>query len=68
MGLLRRLFVGTQRFHVHAEWDAFAGAGWQDRIMQVAATDDFHAKQGRSTGRLVLKSGDRTLAVYLKRH
>ena len=68
MGLLRRLFVGTQQFHVHADWNAFAGAGWQDRIMQVAATDDFHAKQGRSTGRLVLKSGDRNLAVYLKRH
>ena len=27
---------------------------WADRIMDVAVTDRFHAKQGRSTGRWVL--------------
>jgi heptose I phosphotransferase len=36
--------------------------------MDVQLTDDFHAKQGRSTGRWVLESGDRALSVYLKRH
>jgi heptose I phosphotransferase len=36
--------------------------------MQVQVTNDFHAKQGRSTGRWVLRNGERQLAVYLKRH
>jgi hypothetical protein len=36
--------------------------------MAAAVTDDFHAKQGRSTGRLVLANGAGRLAVYLKRH
>jgi heptose I phosphotransferase len=36
--------------------------------MDVAVTDRFHAKQGRSTGRLILHHEDRLLTVYLKRH
>jgi hypothetical protein len=64
----RRLVHGTQRLFARADWETFAGAGWQERIMHLAATDDFHAKQGRSTCRLVLHHADRELAVYLKRH
>jgi heptose I phosphotransferase len=37
-------------------------------IMAVTSNDHFHAKQGRSTARLVLLRADRPLAVYLKRH
>jgi heptose I phosphotransferase len=36
--------------------------------MTLAVTDDFAAKQGRSTGRVVLQHSDEQLAVYLKRH
>ena len=36
--------------------------------MTVATTDRFHAKQGRSTGRLVMQADGRRLSVYLKRH
>jgi heptose I phosphotransferase len=36
--------------------------------MAVRLTDRFHAKQGRSTGRWVLRSNTGDLAVYLKRH
>ena len=36
--------------------------------MDTAVTNDFHAKQGRSTGRWVLQSNGQNLTVYLKRH
>lgn len=72
--LWRRLAEGFRRLRQRADWSAFAGADWPDRIMGVAVTDRFHAKQGRSTGRWVLDlpggTGEpaRRLAVYLKRH
>jgi heptose I phosphotransferase len=66
--LLRRL-RGCRRIYQRPDWAAFAGEDWAERIMQLGVTDDFHAKQGRSTGRLVLEAPDgRRLAVYLKRH
>jgi Lipopolysaccharide kinase (Kdo/WaaP) family len=67
-GLWRRLFQGVQRLHYRSDWAQLAGADWPERIMQVAVTDRFHAKQGRSTGRWVLQSQQRHLSVYLKRH
>jgi heptose I phosphotransferase len=63
-----RLLHGTERLYARADWEAYAGAGWAQRIMDVAATDDFHAKQGRSTCRVVLERASGRLAVYLKRH
>ncbi len=36
--------------------------------MALTVTDRHHAKQGRSTGRLILHAGGQRLAVYLKRH
>jgi heptose I phosphotransferase len=36
--------------------------------MQVAVTDRFHAKQGRTIARWALHAGGRQLVVYLKRH
>jgi len=44
------------------------GPDWAERIMEVAVTDRFHAKQGRSTGRLIVEVGKKRLGVYLKRH
>ena len=39
-----------------------------DNVMTLDSPDRFHAKQGRSTARVVLKRADKPLAVYLKRH
>ena len=64
----QRLKHGTKRVRQRSDWPEFAGGDWPERIMEVAVTDHFHAKQGRSTGRWVLQVGDRRLAVYLKRH
>lgn len=36
--------------------------------MSLESRDRFHAKQGRSTARVVLEKGNRPLVVYLKRH
>jgi heptose I phosphotransferase len=63
-----RLARGVRRLQQRADWHRFAGPAWPDRIMSVTVTDQFHAKQGRSTGRLVLRHGKERLAVYLKRH
>jgi heptose I phosphotransferase len=63
-----RLFRGVHRLKERADWGSFAGANWSEQIMQVAITDRFHAKQGRSTGRWILENPRGRLAVYLKRH
>jgi heptose I phosphotransferase len=39
-----------------------------DNVMTLDSPDRFHAKQGRSTARVVLHGADKPLAVYLKRH
>jgi heptose I phosphotransferase len=64
----RRLARGARRVRQRPDWPRFAGPDWAERIMAVAVTDRFHAKQGRSTGRWVLHAGGESLAVYLKRH
>jgi hypothetical protein len=66
--LWRRFWCGDRRLHARADWPEFAGADWPDSIMQTDVTDDFHAKQGRSTGRWLLQARGQQLAVYLKRH
>ena len=70
-GLWQRLFRGTRRLRQRPDWGRLAGGDWADRLMDVAVTDRFHAKQGRSTGRWVLREpgpGEPGLTVYLKRH
>ena len=59
---------GVRHFQERADWARFAGADWAERILDVPVTDDFHAKQGRSTGRWVLEASGQRLSVYLKRH
>jgi heptose I phosphotransferase len=66
--LWQRLTRGVRRLKQRPDWEQFAGRGWADRILAVAVTDRFHAKQGRSTGRWVRQAGGQRLAVYLKRH
>jgi heptose I phosphotransferase len=68
------LLRGIRRLRQRSDWAAFAGADWPDRIMDAAVSDRFNAKQGRSTGRLILHApaeagrNARRLVVYLKRH
>jgi heptose I phosphotransferase len=66
--LWQRLTRGVRRLRQRADWSVFVGADWPDRIMDVAVTDRFHAKQGRSTGRWIIDAKGRRLSVYLKRH
>ncbi|HWG44234.1 MAG TPA: lipopolysaccharide kinase InaA family protein [Gemmataceae bacterium] len=72
--LWRRLRHGIRRLCHRVDWPLFTGPDWADHIMDVTVTDRFHAKQGRSTGRWVLRASaeddarSHRLAVYLKRH
>lgn len=66
--LWQRLVHGVRRLRQRPDWTTFAGSDWADRIMTVAVTDRFLAKQGRSTGRWILHAGPQRLVVYLKRH
>jgi heptose I phosphotransferase len=66
--LWQRLTRGTRRLWHRPDWPLFAADDWPDRIMSIEVTDNFHVKQGRSTGRWVLHAHGRRLAVYLKRH
>lgn len=50
-----------------AAWEAASQAMPPERLMAQRVTDDYHAKQGRSTGRWV-PPADSKLRVYLKRH
>lgn len=66
--LWQRLVRGARRLRQRSDWDGFAGSDWSERVMSVAITDRFHAKQGRSTGRWILHAEGKRLSVYLKRH
>ena len=66
--LWQRLTRGARLLWQRPDWPHFAGDDWAERIMHVTVTDHFHAKQGRSTGRLVLGAPGRELIVFLKRH
>ncbi|MCS7046129.1 MAG: hypothetical protein NZO58_07215 [Gemmataceae bacterium] len=66
--LWQRLFQGVSHFDVRPDWEELAGPRWRDTILHLPVTDNYHAKQGRSTGRLVLERSGRRLTVYLKRH
>jgi heptose I phosphotransferase len=66
--LWQRLFRGVRRLRQQPHWVEFAGPDWADHILQVAVTDRFHAKQGRTIARWALEAGGRRLVVYLKRH
>jgi len=65
MNWQQRFTQGQWRTQTTAAWADAVGADFVETIMDWNVTDDFHSKQGRSTGRLVLNSD---LVVYLKRH
>jgi heptose I phosphotransferase len=64
----QRWWYGVHRVRHRDDWVDFVGPDWAEQILDVAVTDRFHAKQGRSTGRWILYRDERRLAVYLKRH
>lgn len=64
----QRLSRGWQRIAARRDWEQFFDDDRIERVMQVPVTDQFHAKQGRSTGRLVLERDGQRLSVFLKRH
>jgi len=64
----QRFIHGACRFWQRPDWSVFAGPDWLDRALTLEPTDDFHAKQGRSTCRVVLQARGQKLGVYLKRH
>jgi heptose I phosphotransferase len=66
--LLKRLLRGTRQLRQSADWPAFAGADWPERIMFESVTDLLHEKQGRAIARWTLTDGPRRLRVFLKRH
>ena len=67
-GFWHRLMKGTRRVWCRLEWRALAGDQWDERIMSMPVTDRSHAKQGRSTGRVILRNQFGRMVVYLKRH
>jgi hypothetical protein len=66
--LWQRLWHGSRRFRQREDWSHFVEPDWPDQIMGLSVTDHFHTKQGRSTGRCVLRTDKGHLAVYLKRY
>lgn len=66
--LWRRLRSGTRLLRRAADWDRFAGDGWENRIMHEPVTDRLHVKQRRSIGRRIFTVSGERLVVYLKRH
>lgn len=64
----RRLVCGVRRLRARPEWVRAVGPRWADRVMSVAVTDHFHAKQGRSTGRWMVGPAGGRISVFLKRH
>lgn len=66
--LWRRVVCGMRKVWHRPDWPGLAGADWPSTIMERGVTDDFHAKQGRSTGRLIVEKDGKKLGVYLKRH
>jgi heptose I phosphotransferase len=66
--LWQRWFRGVSWTFVNEHYRAQVPDDFAANVMTLESRDRFHAKQGRSTARVVLVRADRPLAVYLKRH
>jgi heptose I phosphotransferase len=66
--LLERWVRGVSWSWINEEFRARLPADFACTVMSLESRDRYHAKQGRSTARLVLKTTDQPLSVYLKRH
>jgi heptose I phosphotransferase len=66
--LRKRWFHGVDWTWINENYRAQLPRDLAATVMGLESRDRFHAKQGRSTARVVLHEADRPLAVYLKRH
>ena len=66
--LWQRWFRGVSWTWINERYGARLPENLGANVMTLESRDRFHAKQGRSTARVVLVRSDRPLAVYLKRH
>src|SRR5262249_36866107 len=64
----QRLTQGQRWVQQRGDWPSMVGDDWPAWIMSVPVTDQFHAKQGRSSGRWVVPTHRQPFVVYLKRH
>jgi heptose I phosphotransferase len=64
----RRLVRGSGWTWIDERFRAALPADIEERVMTLESRDRYHAKQGRSTARVVFHTGARPLSVYLKRH
>ncbi len=67
-GFWRRLGQGTRWSWIGSKFQAALPADLDDVVMTLESRDRLHAKQGRSTARVVFHGPDGPLPVYLKRH
>ena len=68
-GSLRKRWVhGVSWTWINEHYRALLPEDLAATVMDLESRDRFHAKQGRSTARVVLHQADRPLPVYLKRH
>jgi heptose I phosphotransferase len=66
--LWQRLARGVSWSWIDDSYRARLPVDFPSSVMTLESRDRYHAKQGRSTARVVFKTTDRPLAVYLKRH
>ncbi len=66
--LWQRWFRGVNWTWINEQYRARLPDDLGANVMTLESRDRFHAKQGRSTARVVLVRADQPLAVYLKRH
>jgi heptose I phosphotransferase len=66
--LWQRWFQGVSWTWINERYRARLPDDLGANVMTLESQDRFHAKQGRSTARVVLVRADRPLVVYLKRH
>ncbi len=62
------LFRGIGWHRSHVSWSTADAPSSTHEVLRLQPQDRYHAKQGRSTGRWVFGSGNRTLRVFIKRH
>ncbi len=63
-----RLWKGTSWIWLSERHRSALPAGIGSEVMTLESRDRYHAKQGRSTARVVFASAGEPLSVYLKRH
>jgi heptose I phosphotransferase len=66
--LWQRWSRGVSWTWINEQYRARLPEDLSENVMTLDSPDRFHAKQGRSTARVVLHRADQPLAVYLKRH